>query len=60
MSLSKSSPKKIAKENDPDTLQILDESDKDWVKLWKAKLKPTKPCSNNELISVSITTISSR
>ena len=29
-------------ENDPDTLQILDESDKEWVKLWrKAKLKKT-------------------
>ena len=29
-------------ENDPDTLQILDESDKEWVNLWrKAALKET-------------------
>jgi hypothetical protein len=29
-------------ENDPDTLQLLDESDKKWVKLWrKAALKET-------------------
>lgn len=24
-------------ENDHDTLQLLDESDEEWVKLWKAK-----------------------
>jgi len=29
-------------ENDPDTLQLLDESDKEWVRLWrKAALKET-------------------
>jgi hypothetical protein len=60
MSLLKLSRNKIAKENDPDTLQILDESDRDWVKLWKAKLEPTKPRSHNEPISIAITTISSR
>ncbi len=31
-----------AQENDPDTLQLLDESDKEWVRLWrKAALKET-------------------
>jgi hypothetical protein len=60
MLLVKSNQAKIARENDPDTLQILDESDRDWVKLWKAKLKPTKPCSYNEPISIAITTINSR
>ena len=31
-----------AQENDPDTLQLLDESDKVWVRLWrKAALKET-------------------
>jgi hypothetical protein len=48
MLLVESNQAKIARENDPDTLQILDESDRDWVKLWKAKLKSTKPCSCNE------------
>jgi hypothetical protein len=31
-----------AQENDPDTLQLLDESDKEWIRLWrKAALKET-------------------
>ena len=51
---------KMAKEDDPDILQILDESDTDWVTLWKAKLKPAKPCSFNEQISIAIPTISLR
>jgi hypothetical protein len=33
-----------AQENDPDTLQLLDESDKEWVKLWrKATREETTP-----------------
>jgi hypothetical protein len=33
----------MTKENDPDALQLLDESDKEWVKLWrKAALKEIK------------------
>jgi hypothetical protein len=50
----------IARENDPDTLQILDESDMDWVKLWKTKLEPTKQCSYNEPVSIAITTTNSK
>jgi hypothetical protein len=60
MLLAKSNQAKMARENDPDTLQILDESDREWVKLWKAKLKPTKPCSYYEPISIVITIINSR
>lgn len=31
-----------SQENDPDTLQLLDESDKEWIRLWrKAALKET-------------------
>jgi hypothetical protein len=48
----------IAKENDPDTLQILDEFDLNWVNLWLTKLKPTKPFSYIEPNSNIITTIS--
>jgi len=59
MLLVESNQDKIARENDPDTLQILDESDRDWVDLWKSKLKPTKQCSYNEQNAIAITTISS-
>lgn len=54
MFLVKLSRAKIAKENDPDTLQLLDEVDRDWVKLWAAKLKPTKQCLYNESIFIPL------
>jgi hypothetical protein len=37
-------------ENDPDTLQLLDETDKKWVKLWrKVALKET---TSNNLVPI--------
>lgn len=32
-----------AQENDPDTLQLLDETDKEWVKLWRKAALKEKP-----------------
>ena len=35
-------PKQTTEENDPDTLQLLDESNKDWADPWRKKIIEAK------------------
>jgi hypothetical protein len=39
-------------ENDPDTLQLLDELDADWVRRWQIAANKKKPAENESTFSV--------
>ena len=46
-----------AQENDPDTLQLLDESDKKWVKLWRKAANKQTTANTLELFVLQQETI---